>query len=78
MDISYLHPIKLKKLNQSCVRYTFFSSFEELIDKKNNYNPVLYFEINVPDFEVNDLNELKEEYNICMKHNNDPRRVYST
>jgi hypothetical protein len=75
MDLSYLHPVKLRKLNQSCIRYTFFQTFEQLIDKKNNYNPIFYRDQNVPEFEVLDLAELKEEYNICMKHNNDPRRV---
>jgi len=74
-DLSYLHPAKLSQLNDIAAKHTYFQTFAELVDTKNNYRAILY-----PDREafyaVRDINTLAEHYDEYMRKTNDPRRIY--
>lgn len=68
------NPAYKERLNEYCMRYTFFSSFDELLSA--NYKPEMKIDNDVPNITRRELLELADAYDEYMRLNNDPRAIY--
>lgn len=67
---------QLNRLNETCAKYTNFSSFEELVSPAVNYRPVFYYNQDLSNSIKRDLSEVCKAYNTFMQRIHDPRRIY--
>jgi hypothetical protein len=74
-SLNYLMKGKLNRLNDTCLKYTNFTTFEELLTT-TNYRPVLYYDQSLSNSVRRDLNELADAYDDYMQRQDDVRRVY--
>lgn len=66
----------LDDLNSKIRRHTNFKDFEDMVDVKNNYRPVMKFDPETPHYAMSEITEIADIYDAWMISKNDPRRIY--
>ena len=74
--LEYLTQGQLNRLNDTCLKYTNFSSFEELVSQEINYRPVFYYDQEQSNSVHRDLDDVAKAYDAYMERIQDPRRIY--